>query len=1437
MKKLTVVILMLFVAQFTNAQCFQSAMHFPVDTGLVDMATANFNGDTIPDLVTISSVHDSIYVMIGNGDGTFGAPIISLALPLSNQKAESLFIEDLNRDNLTDVAIFDGKNVNILLGNGNGTFSVPVTYNAFTFRNITSMTMGDFDGDSLVDFVTYEYDIMGYPFSNNDGINFLKGNGDGTFASSTLLTIFSGVYQKLAPGDFNNDGNLDIVCMTYPNSHSGRIAFGNGDGTFYPPINSAYSTGTMGNDLPFIRVGDFDRDGNLDLISCGDYLHGPLTDGVRLVYGRGNGGFISPPEVIEGYRWASDMVLDDFNGDGITDAATSHYPIDTVSVYIGTDTGSFRAHVDFAVGDYPSGIITADFNGDGLIDIATCNRDSKNVSILLNRNANITFIDSAANCQNVGSVRVDVQGGNPPFSYLWETGDTTNFLSGITSGVYSLEVTDSFGCVIPYSGTLSSGIITVDSVIVDDATCNIASDGSINMHTTSINPPVSYQWSNGDTTQLITGLATGTYSVTLTDTLGCFTTSSTMINISGLTTDIMVLDSSGGCVSDTNGALLALALNGEAPYTYSWDNGSTSDTAVGLAPGGYSVTVTDSSGCHNTRHEFVPSDYTCYSNISGRLYCDVDSSCSYSNGDIRLANKMVVIAPGFYARTNSIGSWSTSVPPGNYNIYTTDPKLNAICGTDTIPLTVSSSSPITGINIYKQLDTVDIETHLFCNIARLGDTQQLSISVQNNGTLYEPMTGVLNLDPAIINPPTATSSSYIDSVSSNHPYKVYFSSSIASQNVIQFYINVNIPAIPTTFIGQSIGHGVTVTTTTRTDQVLSNNSDTCTQLGVAAYDPNDKRVFSNNANINGLASVNDTLLEYAIRFQNTGNDTAKRVFIRDTIDTSLDIGSFKLLANSHPVYVEFFPNRIIQFTFNNINLPDSNINEPQSHGYVEYELRVTDPTQLLPITNTAHIYFDYNPPITTNTVLTLRDDNIDISGDTSYCPGDNISISGDQIPIVDYYWTYNGTVISGADQTTIIATDTGDYQMFLVYGDDTLSSNIHHISSRSGVTLSLSLAQSSVCEDASSVAISVSPNGGSLSGTGVTGMQFDPSVAGVGSHSITYFYNDTSGCGNISTTDSIVVNPLPNTSLAAADNSVCIDAAQVTVTTSPTGGSLTGTGISGTSFDPSTAGTGTHTITYSYTDGNGCSAIAEDTVTVNALPNVSVTLADDVVCADATAVAITTSPTGGTLSGTGVNGSEIDPTIAGIGTSNVSYVYTDANGCSNTSTADIEVLELPTVGISLPADTFCTDEVAIDLTGYGSPAGGVYSGSAVVGNTLDISNAGTISVDYTYTDTNGCANKAVASLEVEVCIGIDDIDNNLLNVYPNPTNGTIYIELAGTPIDEVLVYNATGELVLQQTFNGTAQAELDLSELPAGVHLLRTNSNGNWFQSRVVVSR
>jgi hypothetical protein len=127
------------------------------------------------------------------------------------------------------------------------------------------------------------------------------------------------------------------------------------------------------------------------------------------------------------------------------------------------------------------------------------------------------------------------------------------------------------------------------------------------------------------------------------------------------------------------------------------------------------------------------------------------------------------------------------------------------------------------------------------------------------------------------------------------------------------------------------------------------------------------------------------------------------------------------------------------------------------------------------------------------------------------------------------------------------------------------------------------------------------PSGGTFSGAGISGNDFEANAAGVGTHIITYTFTDPLGCTG-STTQTVVVNPLPVVSFTGLNSAYCEDIVAITLTGTPAGGTFSGLGITGNTFSPSDAGTGTHDITYSYTDANGCSNSSTQSVVVNALP-------------------------------------------------------------------------------------------------------------------------------------------------------------------------------------------------------------------------------------------
>jgi len=285
------------------------------------------------------------------------------------------------------------------------------------------------------------------------------------------------------------------------------------------------------------------------------------------------------------------------------------------------------------------------------------------------------------------------------------------------------------------------------------------------------------------------------------------------------------------------------------------------------------------------------------------------------------------------------------------------------------------------------------------------------------------------------------------------------------------------------------------------------------------------------------------------------------------------------------------------------------------------------------------------------------------------------------------------------------------------------------------------------CIDDPIVNLTGYPTGGTFTGAGINGNNFNPYVAGAGTHVITYTYMDIYLCVD-STSQNVVVNPLPNVTLIALSN-VCYNTAAFLLTGgNPLGGTYSGPGVNANFFNPDIAGVGTHVITYTYADSNGCISFYQQTLTVNPLPILTITGLDSLYCYNAPADSISGLPAGGYFIGTGITGNSFNPGIAGVGTHNIGYVYTDIYLCSDTLYQTVKVLPLPQLAYSGLDSAYCVNYPADSL--YGFPAGGVFFGAGITGSSFDpaVAGVGTHIISYTYTDNNICSDTISANVIV-----------------------------------------------------------------------------------------
>jgi len=196
------------------------------------------------------------------------------------------------------------------------------------------------------------------------------------------------------------------------------------------------------------------------------------------------------------------------------------------------------------------------------------------------------------------------------------------------------------------------------------------------------------------------------------------------------------------------------------------------------------------------------------------------------------------------------------------------------------------------------------------------------------------------------------------------------------------------------------------------DNVVYDQTWTLFPIVVCAYDPNDK--YAEPAGYEQPHYVlAENEIEYRIRFQNTGNFPAEYITIEDTLDTeTLDLSTFYPVFASHNFMTCLQPNGLVEFTFNEINLPDSTSDEPGSQGYVVYRIKPKlDVEPGTEINNTAYIYFEQNPPIITNTTWHTIYDCSELElldGSTSeICESGNTSINIDYPYVESLEWSIN----------------------------------------------------------------------------------------------------------------------------------------------------------------------------------------------------------------------------------------------------------------------------------------------------------------------------------------------------------------------------------------------------------------------------------------------
>ncbi len=375
----------------SNNNTFNIKMTYSIDTGSQPqyVITCDINKDDQLDIVSINSKSDNISVIMGYGNGTFKEQMIYSTGHGSHPYAGAS--DDFNNDTLLDLVIAnEGTNsIGIFLAYNYTSFQSQMTFSSSDSLGPIGVVISNFNNDNYLDIAAVFYTV--------DQVGILLGCGNGCFSS--MITHSTGDNSRpfgIAVGDFNNDGQLDIV-VTNSRTDNVGVLLGYGNGSFTAVIT--YSTG--GSSYPTaVAVGDINNDDQLDII-----VSNFAACNVGILFGYGNGSF----SVVKTYSTGEtsfpySFTLIDLDIDGQLDIIVANFGASNIGIFFGYGNGSFQNQLTYSTG-YPSGpadVTVADFNNDNRLDIAVPILNRDNVGILLGY-GNRTFAEMMTYSTGAGS--------------------------------------------------------------------------------------------------------------------------------------------------------------------------------------------------------------------------------------------------------------------------------------------------------------------------------------------------------------------------------------------------------------------------------------------------------------------------------------------------------------------------------------------------------------------------------------------------------------------------------------------------------------------------------------------------------------------------------------------------------------------------------------------------------------------------------------------------------------------------------------------------------------------------------------------------------------------------------------------------------------------------------------------------------------------------
>lgn len=1004
----------------------------------------------------------------------------------------------------------------------------------------------------------------------------------------------------------------------------------------------------------------------------------------------------------------------------------------------------------FSGGIAYTGNVTCSFNGQGTNSISNLSAGtygltvtddygcSVNQSYTINNTSGLINValntQTDENCgQGNGAIDVTVSGATNP-TFLWSNGATTEDLTGLTAGTYTITTTDpSNGCTAIETYTIinnANGLVVTDTTITNETCGNV--QGAIDLTLTGGSMPYSFAWSNGSGTEDIILLTAGTYTVTITDNTGCDLVETYVIinNANGITASGISTDETCG---DGTGAIDMTVSGGTTPYTFAWSNGATTEDVTALSAGMYSATITDASGC-----SFVYMD-TVNNTTSTVTVSNVninDAFCGNNNGEVTLT-----VSGGVQPLTYN---WSNGATTQNLN--------NELPGTYT--LTITEGNGCTLINTYtignnaffNVNDTIIV--HELCGNASGSIDIDLGFGgggptpdfVWSNGALTEDITGLI-------------AGTYTVTITVNAG-PGGGCSAIETYQVVNDLGPVNIDSLVVT-------------------------DETCNQ---------------NNGTINAHTSV-DSFCNYTLNLYDGFGFGWQGSSVSVLVDGT-NVGNYTATGAVSTFVINVLSGETIELVYNE---------SPQGpFGQDSYDL------------------------VLGGTIFTSVINPADGSGFTTTCTSATASST------FTYSWS------TGAITQNISALSAGTYILSVTDNNGCVIIDSVSVQNNTfGFGVAGALLTDEQCGDGTG-AIDLTIGGGISPYTFVWSngaVTEDLTGLSAGTYDVTV--TDNAGCGLV---QSYVINNNTNnfgvTGTATVANCAAADGS-IDITT--TGGTSPYTYVwsnGATTEDLSAVVSGTYDVTI--TDATGC--IITDTYTVgNSGGGLGLSSTPTAATCNLANGSMLLNVTGGTspYTYTWSNGTT-NASLSGVLAGNYGVTISDANGCQ----LSVPIL-IPNIGSPvnlISGDTTsascssCSDG-AIDLTlgATGAPYTFAWSNGAT---TEDLTNVVPGTYNVTITNVDGCS--LDTTFIVDFSTGLVELEGMELKVYPNPSNGNIYVEFTQDPTDaiQIEVFNALGQRVLERTYAPQmvqGRINVDVQNASTGTYMMKISSAGAYTTKRVVI--